>query len=217
MRVHLSPGLAPAVIACSLVGLAAEAQAAIVVNIYQSGADVVSELSGSFNTSGGSSEPSVADSNTVWGGNGFLNTFSVASAPGTNPSGKKWTGSATSTPGSATRWGEGSAAVTTATTTDSISGFSLFRLDWFTSSNTATMYLDNSYNGAAMTGRMTFASTTMTTLGLDNYGSFVFTFSSSSDTVTVNLLQSPPSAVPGAGVAGLATLGFAGLARRRRR
>jgi hypothetical protein len=71
------------------------------------------------------------------------------------------------------------------------------------------------FNGA-VSGSMTFLNETMETLALTNYGSFVYTFGGN-QTVTVNLINPTPVVIPGAGLAGLATLGLAGLARRRRR
>jgi len=211
--------LAAAVLACPLAGLVAEARAAIVVDIYQDGANVRSVLSGSFDTSSSSSSiPSLALGNHVWGGNGAINgAYFSSSATGTTPA-RSWTGTTVSTPLGSTRYGDASGIGIATATSFTVSGFTAFRIIW-DGAGTPLLNIDSTYAGGAMSGDALFAGTTMAALGLDNYGSYVYGFGSgaSYDTVTVNLLQSSPSVIPGAGIAGLATLGLAGIARRRRR
>jgi len=217
--------LAAAVLACPLAGLAAEARAAIVIDIYQNGSGVRADLSGSFNTGIAPTGTTAFDGdNAVRGGNNTTNgLFFQNNAQGVYTA-NIWTGTVTSTPGGVDRYGANAASFTYATA-GLFSGFTSLQLRWFkdVTGTFPNFYVDNSYTGGAVSGTMTFASTTMAALGLDNYGSFVFTFGSgTTDTVTVNLLLAPPGPGPGPGVplpgaAGLAAVGLAGLSRRRRR
>lgn len=215
-----SSGLAAAVLAGSLAGLAADARAAVVVNIYQDGSDVRSVLSGSFNTGiPVGSNQGLGLSNTVWGGTDTNNVIFSSGSSGGTP-GVSRVGSVLSTPG-ATRFGNSAASLANASSF-TVSGFTTFRIVWYTN-GTPYAEFDNAYAGGAMSGDALFAGRTMADLGLENYGSFVFGFGSggTTDTVTVNLLQAPPGPGPGVvplpGAAGLAAVGLAGLSRRRRR
>jgi len=221
-RMHTAPrrALAAAVLACPLAGLVTEAHAAIVIDIYQNGTGVRADLSGSFNTGIASNSTTSFDADhAVRGGNGSQNGVFFGSGVGFLTA-NIWTGSVTSTPEGVDRFSANAASFTYATEGTTI-GVASLQLRWaktLVGDTVPNFYADNSYTGGAVSGSMTFASTTMAALGLDNYGSFVFTFGSgTTDTVTVNLLQSSPVVIPGAGIAGLATLGLAGIARRRRR
>jgi MYXO-CTERM domain-containing protein len=218
-----SSPLAAAVLACSLAGLAGEAHASLIINIYQDGADVRSTVSGSFNTGIAPGSTGLAQNfNMLRGGNGQYNNvrFSDSNFSG-NVLSNVWQGTMTSSPGGATRYGSSLMSEVSATAS-SVSGFQRLWVTYDTAFGPG-LFLDQSYTGGAVSGSMTFAGTTMATLGFTNYGAFEYTFGSggTTDTVTVNLLQAPPGPGPGGvplpGAAGLAAVGLAGLSRRRRR
>jgi hypothetical protein len=84
--------------------------------------------------------------------------------------------------------------------------------------NVPKLYLASSYvSGTAISGSWTIANNTMTGLSLDNYGSYVYRFgSTTTDTVTVNLIN-PAANVPIPGTVALLGLGLVGIGAARRK
>jgi hypothetical protein len=208
--------------ACVVAGsVTSAASAAIVINIQQVGSDVVADLSGSFNTltAGSSTNTNLGPNYSIRGGD-KSNAANIITFAGSDPSALsavRFDGTLTSSPSSATAWGTVAGTFKSTTTQTTLTGPSRFWFDW-TGGLTPTprVHFGGAFFNGAVSGSMTFLNETMETLALTNYGSFVYTFGGN-QTVTVNLINPTPVVIPGAGLAGLATLGLAGLARRRRR
>ena len=205
--------------ACVVAGsVTSAASAAIVINIQQVGSNVVADISGSFDTSvDGQGSQSIGSGSYVWGGGPNTNGVYFDGVGTGSLGGFSWNGTVSSTPAGQTRWGSGAQSLTGATSTSSLTGFDRLWITWDHTNLVPTVRINDDYvSNTAISGSLTFANQTMVSLGLDNFGSYVFSFgTTTTDTVTVNLIA--PSAIPGAGLAGLATLGLAGIVRRRRR
>jgi len=198
----------------AVVSVSAESRAGIIVNIFQDGANVKATVSGAFNTDvDGRRNSDLADGNFVAGGEGLLNGVYFDGTPGNIPS-FSWTGTIVGTP-PASSWGSGDARFSNATL-DSLTGVDGFWILLVVGKPEFSI-ARNYESGRPISGSWTIANTTMTALGIDNYGSYEYSFgSTTTDTVTVNLLQANPIPEPSALLLVGSVVG-AGLVRRRRR
>lgn len=210
-----SASLLLATMAVSSIAMVEETKAAIIIDIQQVGADVVATFSGSWNDSRvnmtlSSSTPSrlfapgVGGLSTIWAGPGSATfednpTYFLSGGP---------VGS----------WGTAVSDTVFVPDIDTFSGAINFNMTSFGDGG-GYFFVDPDYVlGSLFSGSWTFENTTMVALNLDNYGSYTY-FSAAGagqDSITVNLIGTP-SAIPGAGLASVASLALAGLARRRRR
>ena len=198
------------------------AVAGIVVDVQQAGSDVTMTYSfTSWNVVGNNiNGGQVGAGNQVLGGTQQYGSVIIGSNTTGNVSTRQFAlGTLTSSPsGSSGQFGTASISSYTNATTSTVN---VAMVNLKTGATNANVYLDDAFWNSgnitgSITGVMTFANTTMATLGFTNYGTFVWTFgTTSTDTFTVNLIGA--SAVPGSGLAAVGSLGLAGLARRRRR
>lgn len=216
---NTSRSLLAAVVAACACGTA---DAGIVIDVQQVGSDVTMTYSfSSWNVVGNNFNGGmVGAGNAALGGTQQFGNVIYGSRTSGNVQTRGFVqGTLTSSPsGSSGEFGTASISSYANATTSTVN-VDLVYLQ--TGTSNATVYLDNAFwnNGSisgSISGVMTFANTTMATLGFTNYGTFVWTFgTTTTDTFTVNLIGA--SAVPGSGLAAVGSLGLAGLARRRRR
>ena len=201
-----------AAMAVSGTAMVEEARAAIIIDIQQVDADVVATISGSWNDAAGNDLGEFPGLNAVSGGT-TDNIFYASSSPGTNVDTEFF-----QLAGPLGFWGAGAGlnySATSAVTNIGYLGLNIYDPQPGAVGREGFLALPKSYEtGTAITGSLTWAGQTMAGLDLDNYGAF--TYASGSDSITVNLIGTP-SAIPGAGLASVASVGLAGLSRRRRR
>jgi len=166
-----------------------EVQAAIVVTAQQSGSDVVATLTGSFDVSiTPSGTTNYFELPSVLGGdNAFpANIFNFSN--GGTAGGLTRIASNVSAPFA--RFGSGTSALTPASSFTVSSANMNVR---YLNGTVGDLFMSPAYTGGPLNESMTFANTTMETLGLDNYGSYIFTYGTggTTDTVTVNLIPEP--------------------------
>ena len=192
--------------------IAASANAALVINIEQSGAHVVATLSGSLSLGTPAGSYGQPNFNGLQNYNGSNNLF-FTSSPGGGLQ-NYWSGTTTSYPTSGGDWGSNSATLEFISPSSySATGFTVFTIRAL--QNGVTVYMDQGYvAGTAMTATWQMDNKTLSQMDLVNFGSYVYTFGS--DTVTVNIGGAP---VPEPSTYGLALGGLAlvgALVRRRR-
>jgi hypothetical protein len=190
----------------------ASANAALVINIEQSGAHVVATLSGSLNLGtpdGSASQPNFNGLQNYSGNNNLFFT----SAPGGSTQ-NFWGATTWDFPASGFDWGSNPALLEYLSPSSySATGFTAFAIR--ARENTVTVYMNQGYvAGTLMTATWQMDNKTMAEMDLVNLGSYVYSFGS--DTVTVNLGGTP---VPEPSTYGLILCGLAlaGAALRRRR
>ena len=202
-----------AAMAVSGTAMVEKARAAIIIDIQQVGADVVATFSGWWNATGGSSFGSTPVYSAMFGGDGPPGTSNGVTATQLEPFSANVPVQIFDLTGTSGYWGLSAVTQGLAPNTGSVN------IDFLSVNSygdgTGYVLVSDSYTpGSAITGSLTWAGRTMAFLGLDNYGTF--TYASGGDSITVNLIGTP-SAIPGAGLASVASVGLAGLSRRRRR
>jgi hypothetical protein len=176
--------------------LVAESHAAVIINIQQVGNDVKATFSGSFNLDvDDRGNSSIGAGNGLWGGGSQnLNSLFFSNTTG-SLNAFFWNGTVVGTPPAA-RWGSGAALSNFTATVDSMTGVDRFWFSWNGSSfdnlipvfRIAESYVSNT----PISGSWTILNTTMEDLRIDNYGSYVYEFgTTTTDTVTVNLIAIP--------------------------
>lgn len=189
-------------IAVCALGLAAvgfqsqDARGAIMVTVSQQGANVVIDYSGSWDTwaapAGGTISIVDVDDEAVYG----LGVYNLSVTSDKDA----WSGTGAGLTLTSGVW------TTELTRPDSTTG------DDFAWKDTFTYAPLNYVAGNTISGSLTFNNTDLVTMGFTPGDSGVF----SGGAGTVNFSVGA-TAVPGAGIAGLATFGLAGISRRRRR
>jgi hypothetical protein len=201
-----------------LVGVCSGAQAAVVIDVSQSGNNVVATVSGSFNKTGvgRTGTQFIGPDNGVRGGTDTLNvlTFDGVSGPRNSD---YWDGTTQSTPSGSTTWGTAASSYAFASL-NSLLGVDRLWIEWATGQQRPRLSLDTNYvSDTPISGSWTIANNTMTGLKLDNYGSYVYQFGTTPtfDTVTVNLINPVPE--PSTYAMALAGLACGGCSMFRRR
>jgi len=186
-------------VAVATLSVAAGANAAVVVNITQAGADVLATTTGTLNLAGLSADPSFTLDRGIYPSVAYV-------ATGAND-GAGVTGYAGLTGGAASFGPSSTYSVATSGTGRSFaingSGF-----------GTPYVFVPTNYvSGTSLGGTSTFAGQTLASLGLTS-GSYVFR--SANDTVTVNIGAAvPETATWGMMIAGFGMMGAALRTRRR--
>ena len=174
--------------------LATSSLGAVIINIGQSGNNVVASISGGLRNIGSSAFPfgnqgqkintgkSGTFSNDILGWGTTSNSYGLYRGAGT------------------TNWRSSDGVFNSTPTASSLTGASYLYLQ---SDNQGFTYfgLDGySYDNSPITGTMEFAGKTMSELGLENFGSHVYTFGSGADTDTVTVVLQAPGPRPGINV-----------------
>jgi hypothetical protein len=196
--------------------MASDAMAAVIVNITQSGSNVVATLSGSLSSLG---TPTGSSSNQGAGGsvlvvpgdpsNGIpeLNIFDVSTGSGSRRYSLTYSGGL---------WG--ASFSNTAASGVNLTGVKLFAINKGFSKG---LYLAEDYVfGTAISGTVTWNNKTLADLGITNLGTYVYTAGSgeNTDTVTFNLSSGGGGGeVPEPTSMAIFGLGAFGLAYRNRR
>lgn len=186
--------------------LASQASGAVVVNMVDDGADIRATVTGSFdffNANEGTSSNSVSvnqinstkvDFRTA--GVGTRESFTVTPQFTGNFGGSTLSGSSV------------------------VSGSLPFTVTYFSTLDTWKVFADPSLATTAVYNwDVVFSNTSIAAKGF-NVGTYVWTWTNGTDTDSITFNIGSPSAVPGASLAGLAslaTVGLAGVSRRRRR
>jgi hypothetical protein len=203
-----------------LVALVAESRAAVVIDIFPDGSNVMATVSGAFNldVDGRGSQSIGAGSYVTGGGGTAQNSVGFDQVSG-NIAAFFWNGTNVGTP-PAGSWGSG-AQLFSAATLNSLTGVERLWIQWpgADGNRAPTFRIAESYlSNTPISGSWTIANKTMTDLRIDNYGSYVFTFgTTTTDTVTVNLLDANPVPEPSTYAMALAGLACGGYLLRRRR
>ncbi len=204
--------------AIGLLGVFSGAQAAVVIDVSQSGNNVVATVSGSFNKTGvgRTGTQFIGPGSGVRGGTDTINTLNFDGVSGPRNS-DYWDGTTESTPSGSTTWGTAASSYVSASL-NSLLGVDRLWIEWNTGLQQPRLSLDTNYvSDTPISGSWTIANNTMTGLKLDNYGSYVYQFGTTPtfDTVTVNLINPVPE--PSTYCMALAGLACGGYVVRRRR
>lgn len=200
-------------LACLLGSHAAEVKAGLVINAQQSGTNVVATLTGTFNFSiVASATVPFAARQAVESGTSITNGFYFSQ----NAQISGWRRNSSSVSVPFTSFGTITGGTVAA---NSFTLGSTPVLLTYTGGTSGSLFMNSAYAGQSLNYSMTFLNRTMQSMGLDNYGTYVFTFGTggTTDTVTVNLVNPVPEPSSCAmAVAGVVCGGFS-LWRRRRR
>ena len=201
--------------------ISSNASAAVVVTFAPSGNDVVATVSGSWRALSGFGADDFASENVI-GGGGDRNSFSTFTG---SKLGRSFTLVKVSGPST---WGTSASSVSiNADSGDVSTDFAFLTRNVLGPSATTLLVSPQIIGGVPITGSMTFSNKTMSSMGLDNYGTFVYRFLSTTETLTFVLSSGSGSGGGGGGgggevpeptsmaIFGLGALGMACRARRK--
>jgi hypothetical protein len=170
------------------------ADAGIIVNISQVGADVVLTVGGSFTRPGSAIVDSFPLQTVFTGGNSGSSSSSFAFASSSSDYQEYPMSLVPPSPGGATSWGVGTEVVTIPSSV-SLSGIDRM----FAGFPSGKLYIASNYiDNTPINGTMTFAGKTLADLNITNFGTFSYDVpgSISTETFVVNITGGSGAAVP---------------------
>jgi hypothetical protein len=199
-----------AILALGLVG-GPTADAGIIVNINQVGADVVLSVSGSFTRPGSPTTQNYVDPTRILGGSTSGFSFSDSS---------QTFDEYTITTGGGSAWGSAFPPRISSPTSSNLTGINRMTMSVGPGLSFATFAVASDYvDNTPINGTMTFTGTTLSALGITNTGTFSYTTagSTSSDTIVVNIGTAAAAVPEPASLILLSSIGLVGSYRCYRR